>query len=217
MKFPITVLSDFFVNPDEVRDFALNQSYSVLDPWFPGSRTEEMSAFAPSLKNYLMIKTLTQFTDSEKVDAWGSAYFQKIKPSDIRGSDGICHRDPSIITAIVYLTPEVKDCGTSIFRQKTDFIVPFDNDRKLNFYSGNEDEGFYDYVKNHNKDCYEEICRVNGAYNSMVAFNGFEPHRANLLPINENDNVERLTMILFIDEICGMSDIDYKAKKVQIA
>ena len=215
MKFPVTVLSDFFVNPDEVREFALGLPFTFKNPVYPGARTEELSNVAPALKDRLMYKTLMQFTDSESVEAYGDAYFQKIKPSDVRGSDGAAHRDNAIITAMVYLTPNVTDCGTSILRAKTDLIRPFDAERKMRFYSGAEDKGFCDYVKDFNDYHYEEVCRVSGAYNSMVAFNGYEPHRANLTTVSEEDNIERLTMILFITEIYGMFDTEYKMKKVQ--
>lgn len=215
MKFPVTVQSDFFVNPDEVREFALNQSFNFSNPVYPGSRTDELSGICPELKDRLMYKVLTQFTDSEKVEAYGDAYFQKIKPSDVRGTDGAAHRDNAIITAMVYLTPNVVDCGTSILRPKTDLIHNFDANRKMRFYSGVEDKGFGEYVKEFNEYHYEEVCRVSGAYNTMLAFNGFEPHRANLTPVSEEDNIERLTMILFITEIYGMYDTDYKMKKVQ--
>jgi hypothetical protein len=215
MKFPVCITSNFFENPDEVRDFALSLDFPSKNPVYPGSRTLELDMINPALKDRLMYKVLTQFTDSENIEAVGDAYFQKIRPSDTRGTDGAAHRDNAILTAMVYLTPNVQDCGTSILRPKTDLIKPFNAERKMHFYSGGEDEGFADYVKEFNEYHYEEVARSSGAYNTMISFNGFEAHRANLTPVSEDDNIERLTMILFITEIYGMYDTEYKMKKVQ--
>lgn len=215
MKFPITVISDFFENPDEVREFANSLPFNNKNPIYPGSRTEELGNIMPALKERVMYKILTQFTDSENFQAYGDAYFQKIKPSDVRGTDGAAHRDNAIISCLVYLTPDVKDCGTSVLRPKTDLVRPFDAGRKMNFYSGAEDKGFGEYVTEFNEYHYEEVCRASGAYNTALAFNGYEPHRANLKPVSEEEDVERLTLILFITEIYGVFDTEYKMKKVQ--
>lgn len=213
MKFPIVVLDQLFTNPDEVRDFALGLEYSSDTPEFPGTRSQELGTVAPFLKEKVIRSLLAQYSESGLVKLEARAYFQKITPSDLRGTDGIAHRDENVITFMGYLTPNVLDCGTSILKPKTDFVVPFNNERKMAFYSGEHDDQFGEYVKEYNDYHYSEICRVSGLYNTGLAFNGFEPHKANLTPVNPEDNVERLTLVMFVYNIHGLSSIDHREKR----
>ena len=51
--FPVTVIDDFFKNPDYIRDLALSVDYPTQSGRWPGRRSELISSIDPVLFHYI--------------------------------------------------------------------------------------------------------------------------------------------------------------------
>ena len=117
IHFPTTVVDGFFENPDKIRKFALEQEFYVSKGNnFPGKRTKSLHLINPVILNATVKKITNLFYDHDTpFEFQVNATFHLVSGQYL---SGWVHRDdPSIITAIVYLTPDNLE-GTSLFRKK---------------------------------------------------------------------------------------------------
>lgn len=112
-KLPsITVVDDFYANPDAVRQFALAQKFEPDNKYFRGERTAEKFLF-PYLKEHferILGAKITHWLDHKYngVFQWCSA-----------GTEVVFHSDHQTFAAVVYLTPDAPvNCGTSFYKSK---------------------------------------------------------------------------------------------------
>ena len=81
--YPITVVDNFYENPDLVRDYALSLNYrSSADGKWPGVRTNEIADLNPRFFKMFVDKILSLFFDLEYtiIDWEVETHFQKINP-----------------------------------------------------------------------------------------------------------------------------------------
>lgn len=200
---PVTVLDNFFDNPDKVRTWALQQEY-FADPsgrW-PGLRSKELVELNEPFFHFVCKKFFAQFYNLDEEIEWVvSMRFQTVH----KGYEaGWVHSDEerSQITGIIYLTPNSNlGGGTSIYREKSNLIkaVHQSNDIKINSYLNKitikEAE---EYRKAHN-DQFEETIRVANIYNRLVSFDSHLHHSAQSF-FGENDDA-RLTLVFFVTKL----------------
>ena len=78
-SYPLTIIDDFFVDPDYIRNLALSVDYPHSDQRWPGRRSEQIYKIDRMLFDYVGNKILSIFGD--KPEAWDMAMnFQKIVP-----------------------------------------------------------------------------------------------------------------------------------------
>ena len=114
MRVNTLIIDDFYQNVDEVRDFALNQDFSVTGN-YPGNRTKSFAN--DNLKDYMndLIRPfagdITFWSDNEYNGAY--QYTTQYERSWI-------HADSNTSwAALVYLTPDAPiSGGTGLFRHK---------------------------------------------------------------------------------------------------
>lgn len=201
--YPVTIVNDFYEDPDEIRTFALAQDYKYcheLDETYgwPGCRTEDLSVLNQDLYQKVCMKIVSLFHNSEHdVMRWQiTTSFQLVSEEFGRG---LIHQDGNVVFAgIIYLSPNSPlDSGTSIFRKNNLF---------------NEDR--YKQALNHNDVClttnkqpcfdyhemFEETVRVNNVYNSLILFEGDQYHSANTFFGKTKEN-SRLTQTFFVRRV----------------
>lgn len=165
MRVNTLIIDDFYQNVDEVRDFALNQDFSVTGN-YPGNRTKSFAN--DNLKDYIndLIRPfagdITFWSDNEYNGAY--QYTTQYERSWI-------HADSNTSwAALVYLTPDAPiSGGTGLFRHKrtgleSSPILP----------DGERDDKLLDsiYVDSQDLTKWEMTDRLANKYNRMVMYRG---------------------------------------------
>lgn len=211
-SFPLTVVDNFFDDPDEVRRFALAQEFEK-DPrgvW-PGHRTKPLHLLHPIFFEQTFNKLFSLFYSRSQTEVqWEmNASFQKV---DNGYGAGWVHVDSGytsltddvqvVMSGIVYLTPDAPlNSGTSIYRLKRGLLAASStlNELKEQHYNGiftKEDTDRYREVHN---DQYEETIRVGSVYNRLITFEANQPHAAQCFFGDGDDS--RLTLVFFARKV----------------
>jgi hypothetical protein len=208
IKTPITILDNFFDNPDKIRDYALSLEYEKdhLGKW-PGKRSKPLHEINPPVFNEICRRVLSMYFDLEQPSSYirweASLYFQKIDNSYL---SGWIHTDPSVITAIVYLNknPNINS-GTSIYKLKDHILFPKTTEftqYKLDAYRGiidiNDAKVKEKQLENNSQ--FEEVVKVHNEYNRILSYYGGLQHSAQDYFGNE-DEEPRLTLIMFFHNL----------------
>lgn len=203
--YPVTVVQDFYENPDEIRKYALAQKYTYrhelkddLGYVFPGGRTKDLRDLSVSLYEKICKKLVSVFHIAEHdVMRWQiNTSFQIVEEE--YGS-GLIHQDQNTVFAgVLYLTPDAPlHSGTSLFRKNATYNeeqykriiqendVHFQNKEPIDF-------------SYHNM--FDEVIRVNNVYNTLILFEGDLHHCANQF-FGDKKNNARLAQVFFITKI----------------
>jgi len=202
---PVTVLDNFFDNPDKVRNWALQQEY-LPDPegrW-PGLRTKCIHELHDPFFQLTCRKFFSQFYEfhEEKEIQWTVSMVFQIVNEEY--DSGWIHSDQetSQITGIVYLSPNSNlNGGTSIYREKSNLLQHTirNNEYKEDSYLNKMSiEDAKQYKKEHNAQ-FEETIRVSNIYNRLIAFDSHLHHAAQDFFGEGQDS--RLTLVFFVNKL----------------
>lgn len=203
--YPVTILENFYEDPDAVRAFALSQKYqfrhqlkSDLPFVFPGCRTKDLSVINKPLFEKVSLKISSLFHNFEHDRLrWSiTTNFQSVSEEFGRG---IIHYDNAIFAAVLYLSPNAPlDSGTSLFKPNSSFDQDkYDHCHKENhrqFLSGNVkmDTSYHAM--------FDETVRINNVYNSLILYEGRHFHAANSF-FGQALKDARLTQVFFVNNI----------------
>ncbi len=203
--YPVTVINDFYDNPDAIRQFALAQKYTFrheevgLDYVYPGCRTKDLHALDSTLQALVLKKLVSVFHIAEHdVMRWAiSSSFQSV--SEIY-KEGVIHTDTNTIFAgVLYLTPNAPlDAGTSIYRTNSTFTQ-----EKYKHACDQNDERFKNgeiIMDTSFHSMFDEVVRVNNVYNTLILFEGDMFHAANNFFGNTLED-SRLAQVFFVNRI----------------
>lgn len=203
INFPTTVVDGFFERPDEIREFALAQEFYLSNNnAFPGKRTEGLHLINPIIFNSTIKKIFNLFYDTQtKCEFIVEASFQIIGG---QYQSGWIHRDdPTIITAIVYLTPNNQQ-GTSLFRKKNYFMDDYNLvEKKVEAYK--KQTSCHESMTLNNEQ-YEETLNVKGLYNRLFLFDSIMYHGAHDY-FGEEKKDSRLTLVMFFNRISAEGNL----------
>ena len=203
--YPVTVVENFYENPDAVRTFALSQKYQFRHQLknagyvFPGGRTKDLSVINKPLFEKVCNKIISLFHNAEHdYMRWAiTTSFQSVSAEYERG---VIHTDSNtIFAAVLYLSPDAPlAAGTSLFKPNKSF-----DEEKYEWYLKENDKRF-DAGKlamdtsYHNM--FDEIVRINNVYNTLILYEGRHFHAANQFFGNTFKN-SRLAQVFFINKI----------------
>lgn len=198
--YPVTIIDDFFINPDYIREYALSLKYPIAAPNFPGCRTQNIFEFNPQLGEMFSKKVLKIFGELPDQCIF-NIFFQKIKPFskdkwDITNKGWVHTDEDALFAGVVYLNPKPDpDTGTSIYKCSTSlpFATYEENLMKENLYSGmslNKEKYETTYNNYHAK--MEETVTVKNQYNRLLLFDTDTLHGVPTFGIKE-----RLTISFF--------------------
>jgi|5B_taG_2_1085324.scaffolds.fasta_scaffold02844_7 uncharacterized protein YlzI (FlbEa/FlbD family) len=215
MYYPTYFLDKFFEEPHKIKELGLSCKYDFSDRNYPGGRTAALHTFNDELNNYVQNRIMSLIYGSETTKSdesfrwWASSFFQLIRPKDVKSADGSIlnkgwiHVDQTPLTAIIYLTDHENTGGTSLYRIKGKEY--FDNKTAIeeakiskDFNITKQNDEKYDEYLEKNRSYYEEIALFKNKFNSILAFDGSNPHKADL---NVTDNTYRLTLITFFYKV----------------
>jgi len=216
--YPVTVISDFYENPDEIRKYALAQKYTYchemkdIDYVFPGSRTKELRELSQSLYEKVCKKLISVFHLPEyDVMRWQiNTSFQIV---EAEYGHGLIHQDQNTVFAgVLYLTPDAPlDSGTSLFRKN----ASYDKDLYWKQIKDN-DERFKrkEHIDFSYHQMFDEVVRVNNVYNSLILFEGDIHHCANQF-FGETKQDSRLAQVFFITKIDANKESSFPLLRVK--
>lgn len=203
--YPVTVLENFYENPDEVRRFALSQKYQTREQLteakyvFPGARSKDLSTINKPLFEKVSNKIISLFHQSEfERMGWSIATsFQHV--TDEYG-EGVIHTDQNtVFAAVLYLTPDAPlNSGTSLFRPNQQF-----DQEKYEWCLKENDRRFIEGRKVMDTTyhaMFDEIVRINNVYNTLVLYEGRHFHAANKF-FGKTLKDSRLAQVFFVSKI----------------
>lgn len=206
--FPITIIDNFYSNPDEVRDMALKEEYKPSEngAW-PGERSvKNLDEINENLFLFFSKSILSIFYPPEYHIGFDIVTcFQKITPRHKEKfhpkNMGWIHTDGCLFGGLIYLTKDSeKDTGTSIYTEKnTYFQYSMEDSMTMrNDYLGQSNIADEEYSKIHKKtlESYNETVKIENVYNRCILFGGNNHHSAQSFGTKE-----RLTQVFFCYKI----------------
>lgn len=180
---PLTIVDDFYDDPDEVRNLALSVDYTKVRGNYPGYRSDFISNIDEKFYVKFVNKLLGMFWNSkvENLECEIETHFQYIPGS--YGSSGWCHYDGNnTFAGVVYLTPDIpKFLGTAICKQIHKWPEDDKNyEIRNDFYAGKPvDYSKYLEARNFNNSLFETVLNVDNIYNRMLMYDGGVAHKEN--------------------------------------
>jgi len=208
VTYPITIVDDFFEDPDAIVEMANELKYYPPDTGnWPGERTKQLHLVEDRFFNYFGEKIHLLFHDNAP-DYWNmQTHFQKIKPfCDDKYhplNKGWVHQDiDTHFGGIVYLNKDTEpDTGTSIYKAKNGYALQYKEEIQMKeaHYRG-EEINVDDYVKAYDAAHaqYVETVKVDNVYNRFVMFNNMTHHG-----VQTFGTKERLTLNFFGMQMTG--------------
>ena len=217
--YPVTVVENFYENPDTVRTFALSQKYQFRHQIknagyvFPGCRTKDLSVINKPLFEKVSTKIISLFHNAEHdYMQWAiTTSFQSVSADYGRG---VIHTDSNtIFAAVLYLSPDAPlDAGTSIFKPNNSF------DEEKYEYSLKENDKRFDEGKlvmdTSYHTMFDEIVRVNNVYNTLILYEGRHYHAANRF-FGKTLKDSRLAQVFFVSKIDAQKYSSFPIRRAQ--
>ena len=214
---PITIVDDFFKNPDEIRQKALSFDYGI-EGNHPGFRTKPLKLIDQDLFKLISRKIFSLFLnlDQEVVNYDLTISFQ-YTPKNF--DFGWAHTDIGVYCAgVIYLTPSPpKDTGTIIFDDFENFKESEESQAaKSYYYTQRIKHKDYDELrKEHNSSVNKNII-VENVYNRALIYPANYTHSENNF-FGDTKEDSRLTCIFFLNKVSssGLFPID-RANKIGV-
>ena len=186
MTYPITIVDDFFEDPDGIVEMANELKYYTPNTGnWPGQRTKNLHVEEPRFFTHFGSKLHLLFYETVP-EYWNlQCHFQMIHPfcddKNSKKNRGWIHKDiDTWFGGIVYLKKDPEpNTGTSVYKVKRGFSHQYAEEiqQKEALYRS-EDVSDFDYTKAYDsmRDQFEETVSVANVYNRFVMFNGNTHH-----------------------------------------
>ena len=203
--YPVTVIENFYENPESIRKFALAQKYTFchevanIDYVYPGCRTQDLSNLDKALYDKICTKLVSVFHNAEN-DHMRWLITTSFQSVSAEYAQGVIHTDHNtVFAAVLYLTPGAPlNSGTSLFKKSNNYDEKKyqqaleDNDAK---FKAGEIAMSTDYHS-----MFDEIVRVNNVYNTLIIYEGRHFHAANQF-FGKTLKDARLAQVFFVSKI----------------
>lgn len=213
IKFPLTVIDNFYENPMGVREFALKQSYKYNYEWdspniYPGARTEDIKDLDESFFDAFWKKIFSTFIDFDSVmydlNLDVSSTFQFITGN--YDYDWI-HQDGDVVfSGVVYLTPDASMyAGTSLYVPNNTFDLEKNIEygkSKIKYYTTNVKDDNYIFNRLLLNCMFDETVNVKNIFNRCVLYEGNIFHGANRF-FGKTKEDARLTQVFSVLSMNG--------------
>ena len=186
MTYPITIVDDFFEDPDGIVEMAESMKYYTPNTGnWPGTRTKNLHVEDKRFFNFFGQKLHLLFYESVP-EYWNlQCHFQLIDPfcedKYSKKNRGWIHKDiDTWFGGIVYLQKDPEpDTGTSAYRVKRGFSHQFADEiniKEMQYRSENVDDAEYDKAYDAMRNQFEETVSIANVYNRFVLFNNVTHH-----------------------------------------
>lgn len=208
MHFPVTVVDHFYPNPDEVRQFALQQEYTVQSSSYPGIRTQLLHTINQQFTEQFCNKLFSLFFDLPNTYLqWQvQTSFHKITPyTNQQANTGLIHKDHNCLFAgVVYLNPNPDiNSGTSLCQPNNNLPIDYyttqqEWDGKLFTY----DDDYIANVITQHTNYFDTTVDIKNVYNRLVLYDGDYWHKITNYSMN---NDTRLNQVFFVYDLQSSS------------
>ena len=186
MTYPITIVDDFFEDPDGIVEMAESMKYYTPNTGnWPGTRTKNLHIEDKRFFNYFGQKLHLLFYETAP-EYWNlQCHFQLIDPfcedKYSKKNRGWIHKDiDTWFGGIVYLQKDPEpDTGTSAYRVKRGFSHQFADEidvKEKQYRSENVDDAEYEKAYDAMRNQFEETVSIANVYNRFVLFNNVTHH-----------------------------------------
>ena len=186
MTYPITIVDDFFEDPDGIVEMAESMKYYTPNTGnWPGTRTKNLHIEDKRFFIYFGQKLHLLFYETAP-EYWNlQCHFQLIDPfcedKYSKKNRGWIHKDiDTWFGGIVYLQKDPEpDTGTSAYRVKRGFSHQFADEiniKEMQYRSENVDDAEYDKAYDAMRNQFEETVSIANVYNRFVLFNNVTHH-----------------------------------------
>tara|TARA_B100001057_G_scaffold266713_1_gene266868 strand:- start:758 stop:1414 length:657 start_codon:yes stop_codon:yes gene_type:complete len=186
MTYPITIVDNFFEDPDGIVEMANELRYYTPNTGnWPGQRTKNLHVEEPRFFTYFGNKLHLLFYETVP-EYWNlQCHFQMIHPfcddKNSKKNRGWIHRDiDTWFGGIVYLKKDPEpNTGTSVYKVKKGFSHQYAEEieqKEALYRSENVDDAEYNKAYDAMRDQFEETVTVANVYNRFVMFNGNTHH-----------------------------------------
>lgn len=161
MRVNSLIIDDFYSNPYEVREFALQQEFKVRGN-FPGERTE-------SFLNDNIKETIQFILEpiAGQVTSWGGPYTGSFQYTTAKDRSWIHSDSYTDWAGVCYLTPDAPlSSGTGLFMHKETGL------RGWRHYEGEQDNPIYEIVSSESQDYtkWDMVDRVGNVFNRLILY-----------------------------------------------
>jgi hypothetical protein len=200
---PVTIVDDFFDDPDSIRAMALNLTFKK------GYNAPGARAICPSdISDIVCKKIFAMLIDMNKhiVEGKADLYFQ-LTTEELE--EGWVHSDvgKTYFAGVVYLTPNAPlSGGTSIYKAKSDSfdMSPLQQIKQRVYMGESTDLEEFKKARKQNNDLFYKTVEVSNIYNRLVMYPVNEFHSENKLFGTTKDDA-RLTLVFFVTHIASNS------------
>lgn len=203
--FPVTIIDDFYEDPDLVRNFALKQEYykGERGSW-PGLRSPYVNEINLGLFENLKKKLLLIFKD------YGYSDFTEIQTTfqlidETYGTGWVHDDDPKLnIAGLIYLSPIVPESGsgTTLYEDNNNFNGEKYADAFMEdvLISSDEDRKKFKDLREEQKNQFKKTITIENVYNRCIIFDTRQWHSADGFFGKDKENT-RLTQVFFVKAV----------------
>ena len=216
--YPVTIIENFYENPDAIRKFALAQQYTYckevpnIEYVYPGCRTKDLSYLDTLLFEKICKKLVSVFHNAEH-DQMRWLITTSFQSVSAEYNQGVIHTDSNTVFAgVLYLTPDAPlNGGTSLFKPNKSFDdakyeqALVDNDVRFKAGDIAMDTGYHSM--------FDEIVQVNNMYNTLIIYEGRHYHAANNF-FGKTLNDSRLAQVFFVSKIDAQKQSVFPVSRV---
>jgi hypothetical protein len=189
----LVVIDNFYKNPNEVRDFAINNLTYIESGYHKGKRSTEkfiLKGTKEKLENILG----KQIYNWNK-ETYANGIFQYCTPND----PIVYHTDSQSYAGIVFLSPDAPlSTGTATFQSKITGIRKFDETNYTEETFKKTFSGYGDQINFYDNSSFELVDRVGNVFNRLVLFDAKCIHAATEY-YGTNINDSRFFQLFFFD------------------
>lgn len=183
------IIDNFYNNPDEVREYALEQEF-VVEGNYPGYRT----APEPTEQHNYLKTFFEQSIINMPITNWPKDYNTSYQITTEESKTWI-HHDDTEWAAVLYLSPNAPiESGTGIYRHKPTGIYQWDG-----VPNSSSDFNHSDFLGDDHLDQWELIASTGNVYNRLVVYKGSLYHRSILPGFGHDKYTGRLFQTFFFD------------------
>ena len=220
---PLSIVDNFFEKPDEIRKFALQQTYAKKFA-VPGFRTEPLHIIAPGLFDIFAARVFALFFDfgAEPNISWNmSASFQWVPASYETGWVHADDIENTQISGVVYLTPDAPLSGGTSVYAPSERTRDIDDSLKASFYNFYNDDlktpypelEAYRLARDTHNAKFDRTVSIANVYNRLFTYNTYDYHSEDKFFGNTLED-SRLTLVFFA-QTTGVRSPDFRYSNIQ--
>jgi hypothetical protein len=201
-RFPITVVDNFYNNPDDIVQFVVSQKFEKTQKGgFQGKRTQGLHTLNRNMFDYFCSKLFSLFYDKQPNMKWKVVTnFDLIEQKTKSVGTGWIHQDNNkhLLAGLIYLNKNWQESvGTNLYEKVKD-VDEHLSQTKTDYFLDNTDLDKYLKDKQINNSSFDKTGSIEPVYNRMVCYDASYFHAIGDI---SNLKTDRLVQVFFVEEL----------------